>query len=222
MSFAWRDVPVYVNCRDRVTDLRALVTWLEQASYERIVLLDNASTYPPLLEFYERTAHEVVMLEENLGKLALWRSGRVPDEWFVHTDPDVVPIEACPHDAVSHLHRLLMRHRRFDKAALGLYLDDVPAKMKSLGWERELVHPSRQLARGVFDSAADTTFALYRPCAQFSMRALRVGHPYQCRHLPWYYADGRELSEEDRYFLEHVPEPLRGPLGSSWAQGRQV
>src|SRR5205085_2892488 len=45
-------VPVFINCRERVTSLAALVSWLERAGCDEIYLLDNDSVYEPLLEYY--------------------------------------------------------------------------------------------------------------------------------------------------------------------------
>ena len=52
--------PIFINCRDRITCLSVLVDWLEKAGHENIYLLDNDSSYPPLLEYYEQTPHTVV------------------------------------------------------------------------------------------------------------------------------------------------------------------
>src|SRR5215469_1260868 len=93
-------IPVYITVRDRVSDLRRLVAWLERAQHRNIVLMDNASTYEPLLAYLGDSPHEVVYLSQNLGSRALWRSGLVPNEPFVLTDPDIIPTEDCPLDAV--------------------------------------------------------------------------------------------------------------------------
>lgn len=214
-----RLIPVIINCRDRVEDLRRLVNWLEDAGQQRICLLDNDSTYEPLLEYLQATPHEVVWLRRNLGKLALWSARMTPrHEYFVYTDPDVIPIEQCPHDAVGMLHDALQRHRH-TKAALGLYLDDVPPELSSIDWERELVcarrelEPARNGAPALYNSLADTTFALYRPGAPFALTALRTGFPYQARHTTWYRS--KEPTEEESYYLERA---ARGPLASSWAE----
>lgn len=213
----WQRVPVYINCRDRVRDLRCLVAWLENAGYENIVLLDNASTYPELLEFYDKSPHRVMRLGANLGSRSLWQSGLQLNDWFVYTDPDVVPTEDCPDDVIEHLHGLLERHPQYPKAGLGLYLDDVPEAMVSLPWERSLVAPNMRIEPGAFagDCMVDTTFALHRPGTPHTLRGIRCGWPYQARHSSWYVT---EPDEEDRYYLAHAKQ---GPLGSSWAQGHQ-
>ena len=206
------DCPVYILCRDRLRDLRKLVDWLERAGHRRIVFLDCASSYMPLLEYLGSSRHEVRWLGGNLGSHALWNAGMAPhDERFCLTDCDIVPTEDCPLDAVAHLHRLMDEHKR-PKVGLGLYLEDVPADMPSLGWERSL--HSREIAPGVYDSLIDTTFALYEAGTPFQYEALRTGAPYLARHASpaWY---GGELSDEDRYYLERAET---GPTGSSWKE----
>lgn len=206
--------PVFLNVRDRVGPLRELVAWLERAGLDRIVLLDNASTYPPLLDYLAASPHEVVRLGANLGSRAIWRANLVPTEAFVYSDPDVVPIAECPLDVIDRLWVALQAFPRFDKSALGLYLEDVPESLPCLEWERSLVSPGRELANGVFGSLVDTTFALYNPGAEFSYEGIRLGFPCQARHISasWY---PDLFSGEDAYYLERA---VAGQFGSSWKE----
>lgn len=128
-------VPIYIACRDRLSELRLLVDWLERAGHERIVLVDNDSQWPPLLEYLEATPHRVVRLSENIGPRAFWDAGifdvdRSATEHYVLTDPDVLPVEECPMDLVDHLVRVLDTHPDVQKAGPGLKLDDLPAHYK--------------------------------------------------------------------------------------------
>jgi hypothetical protein len=204
------DTPVIVNVRDRLTDLRALVEWLERAGYDNLTLLDNASSWPPLLDYLSQSPHKVVKLGRNLGSRALWHAGLVPDAPYVYTDPDVVPTDDCPLDLVEHLHELLDRYPQFSKAGVGLYLDDV-GDIPSLAHERELVSEARELEPGVYGSLIDTTFALYRAGTGFGYQAIRTGAPWQARHMGWYKT---EPDAETRFYLDRA---LRGSEGTtSW------
>jgi hypothetical protein len=220
------DPPIVICCRDRVSTLRKLVEWLERAGHERIVFLDNASTYEPLIEYLAESikrGHTVIGLEENLGSRALWAHPLVNralcGDWFVYTDPDIVPIDDCPFDVVDVLRSALALHPEHQKAALGLYLADLPDDFKHREWETALLNPGSGWSglvgyingARIYDSLADTTFALYRSGAQFDYRALRLGYPYQARHLSpsWY---GGETNE-DRYYFDHAKS---GPMFSSW------
>ncbi len=205
------DVPVFVPVRDRVTSLRSLVAWLERAGHEEIWLVDNASTYPPLVEYLATTPHHVVHLDRNLGHRSPWLSGTVQraagGRHVVISDPDVVPDEACPLDAVAHFRDVLDRFPDVDKVGFGLRIDDLPTGYPLADavrrWEarfwREEVEP------GLFRADIDTTFALYRPLDRRHRedRALRTGPPYVARHVPWY-TDPAALSDEDRYYRRHA------------------
>jgi hypothetical protein len=193
-----------------------LVSWLERAGCQRIVLLDNASTYEPLLEYLRASPHDVLWLPRNRGSRALWNGGwdewMYRHDWFVYTDPDIVPIDECPLDAVDRLRELLGRHSDFPKAGLGLYLDDLPADFPHRKWETGPEIDGPQLEPGAVTSLVDTTFALYRPGSDFVYKAIRTKAPYLARHVSpaWY---GGPLTDEDVYYFDHA---LPGPEGSSW------
>jgi len=202
---------VFINTRDRVAPLRKLVAWLERASTQRIVIVDNASTYPPLIDYLERSPHAVVRLKENLGQAAPWKSNVIhefagPGARYAETDPDVLPDDDCPLDAVEHFSELLDRYPEVDKVGFGLRIDDLPSHYRHAEavrrWEgrfwTDAVEP------GVFRAPIDTTFALYRPDRLPAMEpALRTGAPYVARHLPWYSNSARP-SREQRYYLRHA------------------
>jgi len=210
-------IPVYLNVRDRVTDLKALVRWLEDAGHTNIILLDNDSSYEPLLDYLTECPHDVVRLGANYGSRSLWRSKRVPDHPFIYSDPDLIPIPECPQNAVERLWELF-EYYPHPRVGLGLYLDDVPETLQSLQWEKSLVRKRLELEPGVFDSYIDTTFAIHRAKAPqvFPTFGIRTGFPYQMRHTPWYRISNP--TEEEAYYLANA---IKGPLGSSWAEGKQ-
>lgn len=184
-----------------------LVEWLERADCERIFLVDNASSYPPLLDYLERTPHEVIRLPENLGAFALWRSV-LPDLGlegrFVCSDPDVVPIDECPLDAIAYFGEILDRYPGYIKAGFGLRIDDLPEHyaMRDEVLTVERYNWERPLAPRLYDAFIDTTFALYRgPEAFDQVPAVRTGYPYLARHTTWY-LDEQNLPDEERYYRD--------------------
>jgi hypothetical protein len=209
-------IPIFINVRDLLTPLKAQVAWLERAGHENITLLDNCSSYPPLIDYLADTPHKVVRLGENLGSHSIWLAGLAPDEPYVFTDPDIVPIDECPLDAVEHLATLLGRHDG-PKVGFGLYMKDLPDTIDPgiVRWETGPEIRGTMVGDGVRQSLVDTTFAVYRGSVkEHTYRGLRTEHPYLARHLSpgWY---GGELTDEHRYYLAHA---IKGPLGSSWAQ----
>ena len=202
----------FINCRDRVTCLRTLIAWCERQPQLRIVLIDNASTYAPLLEFYRTTSHEVVRLPVNAGHTALWSAGVLhryvaANERYIYSDPDVVPDGSCPADCIQHLSRLLDKYPHLGKIGLGLRIDDLPDrycfKREVVRWEGRFWQ--RQIEPGLYDSSIDTTFALYDAAVREYRgdHGARTGPPYVARHLPWY-LDSQKLDEEEIYYRVHA------------------
>lgn len=203
--------PVFITVRDRVTCLAALVQWLESAGQERIYLLDNDSTYPPLLDYLAASPHTVVRLGANVGHRAAWESGAIAAvcgdrEHFVVTDPDVVPVEECPADALDVFREILDLIPDCSKAGFGLRIDDLPVgftfRNDVVAWESRFW--TNELAPGIYAAPIDTTFALHRPGTPYQLTgAVRTGMPYVARHLGWY-VDSGDPSDEDAYYQAHA------------------
>lgn len=206
-----RQLPIFINCRDRVTCLSKLVEWLLAAGYQNLILLDNASTYQPLLVYYERVRSEqvrVVRLEENLGHTALWASGmlelldvRTP---YVYTDPDVLPTEDCPSHFLQEFVRILGAHPGIRKVGAALRYEDITFPDKKRVQVSEASFYQIPLGDEAYVANVDTTFALYRN-VRFYHRgpAIRLAGCYTFRHLPWYY-DYDHLPEDEQYYLDHA------------------
>jgi hypothetical protein len=198
-------VPVFINCRDRVTPLRALVAWLERVEIEEIYFLDNDSAFEPLLDYYRETPHTVLRLGKNFGKWSLWQAPEVFDltrgRHFVYTDPDVVPSPDCPLDALDRFRDLLDRYRLPNKVGFGLRTDDIPDHYRHK--DAVVAYEGRcwewPLERGAYYFPIDTTFALYRPGATWAREAIRTGAPYLARHDSWYIDFDHPTEEESFY-----------------------
>lgn len=208
-----KNVPVFIISFNRVGYIREVIERLESLDFQNITIVDNASTYEPLVEYLAKSPHNVVRLTENFGHLALWRSGRFQDvierQRFILNDSDVVPDATCPVDIAAHLDELLDRYPRHTKAGLSLRVDDLPDhyafKQQVISWEEPFW--VTRLDDGNFEGAIDTTFALYRPgvhCSQEQWwRSIRTAPPYSARHLPWY-QDTSVSSEEDLFYQRAV------------------
>ena len=207
------DIPVYICVRDRVSDLRGMVAWLQDAGQRNIILLDNDSTYPPLLEYFQETTAQIVLLGQNYGHHALFLAGINPEPPFYYTDPDLEFLG--PHNGLRHLCVLAERFPDRDKIGFGLTLEGVPRHMPQWDWETSLQSPAREIELGVLDSPLDTTFAIYnRPTISVN-NALRTGEPNVMRHSSWY-TYPQTLSEEDRYYLGHCEDPC-----STWMSSQR-
>jgi hypothetical protein len=203
-------MPVVIGCRDRLTPLLALLDYLERAGCEQIHLVDNDSTYPPLLEFYESTPHRVVKTGRNLGGVrGVWGSDLIDalgvKPPFVFSDPDIVPIEECPLDAIDYFAEILAYYPNYLKVGFGLKIDDLPDHyaMKDEAIAVQSVFRRRRIAPRLFDAAIHGTFALFREPTRQLRPAIRTDYPYLARHTSWY-IDSALPSEEDRYYRDHA------------------
>jgi hypothetical protein len=202
--------PIIINVRDRVEPLKLLVEWLETVGQSNIWFCDNASTYPPLLQYLENTKYKVIRNELNLGHRGPWLSGLVTElgeeTAFVVTDPDVIPVETCPRDALDSFHNTLRDYPEVDKVGFSLRIDDIPNhythRNDVILWESQFwkdIHPS-----GFYNAEIDTTFALYRAGeGHQNNRALRSPLPYTAIHYPWY-QNSQLPTAEQIYYVEHA------------------
>jgi hypothetical protein len=215
-------VPVFINCRDRLSSLLELIRWLEAVGVDEIYLLDNDSAYEPLLDYYRSTPHTVVRLGRNYGRLAMWEAPGILDlvngRHFVFTDPDVVPDTACPADAIDRFLELLQRYPSVEKAGFGLRIDDLPDHYphKDAVIVMERPYWRRRLERGAYFSPIDTTFALYRPGAPPTDRAIRTGPPYVARHTTWYLDFDNLPPDEAFYQARAARHTDDSPYTSHW------
>jgi len=205
-------VPIIINNFNRVTYLRQLVESLESRGYHNIYIIDNASTYPPLLKFYDSCKYKVFRLKENFGFRAFWESGIYKNflkDYYVYTDSDVVPCNECPNDFLDTFLKQMKKDNTIFKIGMGLKIDDLPECFANKGdvleWEAQY-HKNIYDAQ-FFEANVDTTFALYRPglkqSANLYVKMLRSRAPIEAYHLPWY-SDSKNLSEEDVYYIMHA------------------
>jgi hypothetical protein len=190
-----------------------LIESLEKRGYTNIFIIDNDSKYPPLVKYYETCPYKVFRLDRNVGHLALWKTGlykQFINDYYVYTDPDVVPVEECPENFLETFHEALKKHRMAKKIGFSLKIDDLPEsfnrKAEVIKWETE-INKGESYDEILYRAQVDTTFALYRPLARNGANpyhlTFRTKYPYCARHLPWY-IDSSNLSDEDFFYIQNA------------------
>lgn len=207
------DIPIFINSRDRLVPLRRLVDWLVAAGYRRVYILDNDSTYPPLLEYYRQlddneTAVKVLRLKRNLGHKALWLSGILDilhvSAPYVYTDSDIVPSEDCPTNVLKDMLDALRKYTFLKKVGLGLKVDDITFFAADKTRRDDARFYLCKMERDLYFAPVDTTFALYRNYRHYHLHiSARTAGGKMARHLPWYY-DYDHLPEDEKYYMEHA------------------
>jgi glycosyltransferase involved in cell wall biosynthesis len=217
-------IPIIINSYNRLSCLKELISFLEKNGYKNIFILDNQSTYQPLLDFYKETKYKVIFLGKNFGHLALWESGldrSFSDAFFVYTDPDIIPCEDCPSDFMKRFLRILYRFPAYKKVGFGLRINDIPNdypfKDKVLKWERQFWE--KPIGNEIYSAQIDTTFALHAPGFTYSgglefYDAIRTGGNYQARHLSWYILP-EVATDEDLFYKETASQSASWTLQSN-------
>jgi hypothetical protein len=206
----YKQIPIIINNFNRLDSMKQLIESLEKRGYRNIFIIDNLSTYPPLLEYYETCKYKVFRLDRNIGMNALWGSGLISNfrkDYFVYTDSDMVPVDECPDDFMLFFLQVLKKHKLAQKVGFSLKIDDIPDcyAMKETVISVEKQYYRYQHEELLYWAPIATTFALYRPRAKrihgnYYIEMYRTAFPYIARHLPWY-MDSSNPDEENSYYL---------------------
>lgn len=209
-----KSIPIVINNFNRLDYLTQLIGSLEKRGYHNIYIIDNDSTYPPLLEYYKNCPYKVFMLGRNVGFKAIWETGiykQFRKSWYVYTDSDLLIDENCPDDFMEKFMNILKKYKNAQKAGFGLRIDNLPDhfKNKELVLEHERSFWEKETDPGVYEASIDTTFALYRPfcggAADDYMENYRTGFPYVMHHLPWY-VDSAAMTDEELYYVNNIKQ----------------
>ena len=205
------NIPIFLISFNRLSYLQSMIKRLEQMNVKNIHIIDNASTYPPLLEYYKSIPYKVFYMEKNGGQMVFWKNSMFEEYrkgFYIVSDPDIEPVEDCPDDFIERFFTVLKKHPFVKKVGFSLKIDDLPMdnpiSKAVCKWEKRY---SRLYLKEdeAYYAALDTTFALYVPDSISTHRfgvAFRTAFPYQARHTPWY-KDPSEVTDEDRYYAEH-------------------
>jgi len=183
-----KDIPIFIVNFNRFDPVRMLVESFLKRNYNNITILDNASEYQPLLEWYKNCGVKVHHIGSNQGPYVLDRLSEyeAPDDFI----QDIVE---------------LSKEYKIPKIGLGLKIDDLPDCFKfkqnvitheSDFWKREKIVTKKC---NLFRAPIDSTFAINSPGirCRLSDTDFRSGFPYMGRHLPWYY-DSENLPDDEK------------------------
>lgn len=201
-------IPILINVRDYGSPAMLMVERLRQIPEARPIVVDNASTWPPLLEWFEHAPCEVIRLGENRGPRApLTVLPQLGDfgPYYCITDPDL-DISGVPLDVLAVLQGALDRYREIGKVGLSLEIDDIP---NDYPFRRQVLDCERKFwavrLDQFFTGEIDTHFCMMRTADPYTAYgpALRTDRPYTARHLPWYMTPDN-ITPEYRYYLDHA------------------
>lgn len=220
------NVPVLIPTFNNVTYLRRMVSQLKAKGLRNLIVVDNASSAPGMLDYLDsiQDAVSVVRLDHNVGPRAITLSDVIyrwlPDIFCV-TDPDLDLNPELPasfmFDLIEATERLKIGKAGFaldisqpelmDEKVLAVSQTDGVKRYNLIEWESRFWQQRiGATAQGdpIYRAPIDTTFAVYnkryfRP--ETHLTGVRFGGRFTARHLPWYKDNGVDAAEE-RYYRE--------------------
>jgi hypothetical protein len=180
-----------------------MIDFLAKEPRVEIIIVDNRSTYPPLLEYLNETPHQVVRMSENFGYKVIWEQNLLQDvnSRYIISDADLI-LNHIPDDWFDLLNKGLDKYPDVAKAGFSLDISNLPSDSPVVQHESQFWR--YRLDSQFFSALIDTTFALYRENIKaHTYSAIRSDKPYTAIHEPWHKTP-TTLTEEDRYYFSSV------------------
>ena len=210
-----KSIPIIIISFNQLFYLKQLIDFLKDQKCNNIVIVDNNSNYPPLLEYLWEIEKEVtvIRMKKNYGHNVFTHRQDLFEDYlegyYVITDPDIVPDSNCPHDFMRYFKKLLDSNPSVRKVGFSLRTDNIPNTNpeKSFIQKRQQVYGelARRDRKKNFYADIDTTFAMYRPkIFDFLpvpyLSGIRTKPPYSASHGGWH-IDPQNLTEEQLNYL---------------------
>ena len=220
------NIPVYVIAFNNLTYVKSMVDQLRELRVKKIIIVDNCSTYPPLLQYYEQqkaiknseTVFQLIKMDSNYGSNVITNCFyKFLPEVFVITDPDLKLNPKLPSNFLEQLYNISNIYKAY-KVGFALDLSDSIKfnqemkfrnmsieKWESQFWRDKISDEKYEL----YKAEIDTTFAVYnKKYSTPRSLQIRVAGDFTCKHLPWYQDDFMPKDELDYY--------VKNNLSSCW------
>jgi hypothetical protein len=213
-----KDIHIVILNRDRLYPLKDQVDVLKRKGYHNITIIDNQSTYQPLLDWYKESELDVFYNDITENSCHAFRDlvlmghpkfVEITSNWYVFNDSDIIPLDDVPDNFINDLVEYAIRHKR-SKVGMSIKIDDLDMSYPLNAWVHsyESTYWTNAIVDGgveLYPHPIDTTFAVHAPhtIPTWSNDTLRVGVPYIVKHAPFYY-DPENLPEDEKYYLERI------------------
>lgn len=204
--------------------------WNYYTANAPVFIIDNASTYKPLLEFYRKNHFKnlkVVRCKENncgnnLRQFLAWSSVDYP--YYCISNPDIMPHPATPENFLE-LFKHCIDAGKYHHVGFQLKIDDLPEYIDNIEVIREKEAPFRKNARNIifkgkvykaFKAPIDLTFSMYYAgnggwkwphTPDWWNNSLRILEAY---HFGWY-IDPDTRIDDHIYYFSHCKSKKENP-----------
>lgn len=184
-------IPVIINNRNLLTYPKQMVETLQGfADVGDIIIVDNSSTYPPLLDWYATKPCKII--KTNLSSyLTPWDINlpiELKSRFYIVSDPDL-DLSITPKDTVVYLKEKINHEQTYDKIGLSLKNYNVsessPYHMFLKAWSAT-TWDTNSIKNGLLTNhKIDTTFAIYDIKRNPRGESCATYLPYSVNHIPW-------------------------------------
>lgn len=211
------DIPIVINNYNKLSTLKLMVQKLRILGYKNLIVIDNASSYQPLKDYYSSTNEFKLITSQNLGHRSLFLSSnselkKIRKGCFIYTDSDLILNENLQPNFVEELFKTLLKYNKVAKVGFALKISDLNSLSSTnkelIKWESNFW--TKEIEANKFKASIDTTFALYRPPLYIGTntmvrfyKGIRIAGNFTCQHDPWYW-DFQNLDEEQRFYFDHA------------------
>ena len=221
------DIPIIIPVFNTATYLSSMVEQLEKLNLTNIIICDNGSTYPPMIQLLDELSNKyhVVKWGKNMGPRVYTEDedicSKMPKN-FIVTDPDLLFNPEMPKRAIDKMKRIIDTYG-ISKTGLAIDIDSPDERKRFFNahqvdmWERNYwsrkveQYPERD---DLYAAPIDTTFCLYdrdkflleigsvagRMTCNTS--AIRIAGRFTCRHMGWWAE--QPLTEEEYDFYKNT------------------
>lgn len=220
-----KSIPVVIINFNQLFYLKKLVDFLLKRKFENIVIIDNLSTYPPLLDYYRSLKGvKVEYMDKNYGHMVFFENKELQEKYgkgfYALTDADIIPNENLPKDFVKAMIKILSKESdTVNKVGFALKIDDIPDhyffKKEVIKWEEQFWNNKFNHRYESYYAKIDTTFALYKPGYPklfnhiHFLEGIRVAGNFTAKHGGWYLNE-EKLTDEQIFYRKTATD------SSSW------
>lgn len=205
------NIPVIIISYNMLTYVRDTVNQLRKYT-DNIIIVDNNSSYPPLLEYLQTLETEGVIkvfrMSENHGHMVYLHEDvqkLINGDKYIITDPDLLFNPNLPVNFIDILSEISDNYNAY-KVGFALSLDNLRDGMEyksiplpiweSRFWENPLKNDNYEL----YDAEIDTTFCLINKANLHNIH-IRVAGNFTAIHRPWHEGYQRDfLPDELEYY----------------------
>lgn len=222
-------IPIIIINFNQLYYLQQLVDFFIKRGHHNIVIIDNNSTYQPLIDYYSSIENNVTIerMCQNFGHMVFFESNELQNKYgkgfYFLTDADIIPNNQLPLDFFETMLQTMKKHFvNITKVGFALDIESIPdyypKKQNVINWETPFW--KYQAGKNKFHSLIDTTFALYKPGYPKKYKqvgflyAIRMSGNFTAKHGGWY-IDYNNMTEEQVFFQKTATS------SSSWMINNQ-